>query len=142
MVDLGFLLITFFIFTTTLSSPKAMRIFLPKDVPDPIKQKQPESAVLTLMPSAGDRLFYYEGGDPSRLQSAPFPAIREIIRNKQIRTNAGLMLVLKPTPGASYRNIVDMLDEISINRVKKYAFTDISPEEYRFIQEREKDQKE
>jgi hypothetical protein len=52
------------------------------------------------------------------------------------------MLVLKPTPGASYRNIVDMLDEISINRVKKYAFTDISPEEYRFIQEREKDQKE
>jgi biopolymer transport protein ExbD len=140
MVDLGFLLITFFIFTTTMSRPKAMHIILPKDVPDKDRQLQPESAVLTLMPAAGNQLFYYEGSDPSKIESVPFNKIREVIRNKQIRTNnSNFMIILKPTSDASYKNTVDMLDEMTINQVRKYAMVDISPAEYQLVLEKERD---
>src|ERR1700689_3091354 len=72
MVDLGFLLITFFIFTTTMSRPTAMRLILPKDVDDEHKQKEPEGAVITLMPSKNNQIYYYEGSDPTKLKTANF----------------------------------------------------------------------
>ena len=139
MVDLGFLLITFFIFTTTMSSPKAMHMILPKDVPDDKRILVKESAVLILMPAAHNRLYYYEGKDPSKLQAAPFNDIREIILNKKRRTDtADFMIVLKPAPEASYKNTIDMLDEMAINEVKRYALTDISPSENQLVLEKER----
>src|ERR1700743_3403942 len=73
MVDLGFLLITFFIFTTTMSQPTALKMFLPKDVDKPEDQnKVKESAVITLMPSKQDKVYYYEGLDPSKIQTSDF----------------------------------------------------------------------
>src|SRR3990170_7230832 len=62
MVDLGFLLITFFIFTTTMSEPTAMRLFLPKDTEKPEEQnKAKESGALTLLLGKNNQIFYYEG---------------------------------------------------------------------------------
>jgi biopolymer transport protein ExbD len=62
MVDLGFLLITFFIFTTTMSQPTAMRLFLPKDTDKPEEQnKAKESGALTILLGKDDHIFYYEG---------------------------------------------------------------------------------
>ena len=77
MVDLGFLLITFFIFTTTMSQPTAMRLFLPKDVKNPDEQnKVKNSAVITLMLSKNDLIYYYEGDDPSKLTMKKFSLIK------------------------------------------------------------------
>jgi biopolymer transport protein ExbD len=137
MVDLGFLLITFFIFTTTISRPKAMHLFLPKESPNPIQQK--ESGALTLIPSGNERLYYYEGMDPSKLQTAPFQSLREIIRNKQNKTNpADFMAILKPTNTCTYQNTIACLDEMTINKVTKYALVDISPVESKFVEEMER----
>ena len=89
MCDLGFLLITFFIFTTTMSQPTAMRLFLPKDVDKPDEQnKLKESAALTVMPSKADKVYYYEGMDPSKIQASDFKGIRDIILDKKRRTDA------------------------------------------------------
>src|ERR1700754_1990749 len=72
MVDLGFLLITFFIFRTTMRRPTALHLNLPKDVPDKDWQKEPEGAVITLLLGKNDKIFYYEGIDPKKMKASDF----------------------------------------------------------------------
>src|SRR5688500_2538487 len=62
MVDLGFLLITFFIFTATMSTPSTMRLTMPKDdnKPEDLTEVK-ESAALTIMMGKNNNIFYYEG---------------------------------------------------------------------------------
>ena len=140
MVDLGFLLITFFIFTTTMSQPTAMRLNLPKDVDKPEDQNKVKvSAVLTLMLGKNDQIYYYEGDDPSKLQASGYKKIRDIIIDKKRRTDPkDFMVVIKPTVDATYKNVVNILDEMTIDEVKRYAQVDITPQEYQFVQATEK----
>lgn len=142
MVDLGFLLITFFIFTTTMSQPTAMKLFLPKDADKPEDQnKAKESGALTIMLGANNAVFYYEGilaPDGSNFKSANFSngedGIRaEILRKKASTDDKDLVVVIKPTSECTYKNVVDILDEMSINVVKRYALVDISDVENQLV---------
>ncbi|MEO5685667.1 MAG: biopolymer transporter ExbD [Chitinophagaceae bacterium] len=139
MVDLGFLLITFFIFTTTMSQPTAMKLNLPKDTDKPEEQnKVKESGVLTLLLGKNDRVYYYEGTlapDASNFKTSNFKEIRSEIMSKKKSTNPeDFVVVIKPDKDCSYKNVVDMLDEMLINDVKRYATVEISPVEYQLIQ--------
>jgi len=130
MVDLGFLLITFFIFTTTMSQPTAMRLFLPKDTDKPEEQnKVKASGALTLLLGANDRVYYYEGEllpDGSNFKNASFKEIRDIIINKKKSTDPkDFVVVIKPNKESTYANAVNALDEMTINDVKRYAMVDI-----------------
>ncbi len=135
MVDLGFLLITFFIFTTTMSQPTAMKLFLPKDTDKPEEQnKVKASGALTIMIGKADQVYYYEGDDPTKIQASNFKDIRGIIITKKKSTDPkDFVVVIKPSPDATYRNTVDILDEMSINEVKRYAMVDISSDEYQLV---------
>jgi biopolymer transport protein ExbD len=134
MVDLGFLLITFFIFTTTMSQPTAMKLFLPKDTDKQEElNKVKESGALSIMLGRGDGVYYYEGQllpDGSNFKSSNFKDIRDVIINKKKSTNPeDFVVVIKPGPEATYKNTVDILDEMTINDVKRYAMVDIFPTE-------------
>ncbi len=138
MVDLGFLLITFFIFTTTMSQPTAMKLFLPKDTEKPEEQnKVKESGALTLMLGNENNIFYYEGQlapDGSNFKSTNFKEIRKIIIDKKRSTDPeDFVVVIKPSPESTYKNTVDMLDEMTINDVKRYALVDISEAELQVV---------
>jgi biopolymer transport protein ExbD len=162
MVDLGFLLITFFIFTTTMSSPKALNLNMPKDTKNEEElNKAKESGALTIMLGKNNGVFYYEGQlapDGSNFKTASFATIREEIINKKkevMKThvhdsncpkiwaeNKGdknscldrdFVVVIKPDDEATYRNTVDMLDEMTINNVKRYAMIDITPQELEVV---------
>ena len=142
MVDLGFLLITFFIFTTTMSQPTAMKLFLPKDTEKPEEQnKVKASGALTIMLGKNDRIYYYEGElapDASNFKSSNFKDIREEIINKKKATNPeDFVVVIKPGPESTYRNTVDMLDEMTINDVKRYAMVDIADVELQLMHKTE-----
>lgn len=136
MVDLGFLLITFFIFTTTMSQATAMKLIMPEDsnVQTPVKA----SNALTLLLAGHNIVYYYEGqlaDDASNLETTSFSGIRDvIIRNQHRLANpADLMVIIKPQNESDFVNAVDALDEMTINNVKRYAMIDISPAENSYI---------
>lgn len=141
MVDLGFLLITFFIFTTTLSTPKSMDLFMPKDTnKDEELNKAKESGALTIMMGKNDHVYYYEGKlapDGSNFKSSsydPRKGIRQVIIDKKKSTPPeDLVIVIKPNEEATYKNTVDMLDEMTINGVKRFALVDIAESENQLI---------
>ena len=146
MVDLGFLLITFFIFTTAMSRPTAMKIYLPKEGGE---MPTGQSTALTVIPIANNKIFYYHGGLADALKNnlsgitsfSVGNGIGEIIRQKEIALNHNpkhtaedLMLIIKPSAEASYKNVVAALDEVLINRLKHYAFVDLDNAEKETLQ--------
>jgi len=135
MVDLGFLLITFFIFTTTMAQPSAMDLNMPKDTEqDKDKNKLKESGALILMLGKGDVVYWYEGLDATALQPTGYKDIRNVILSKKKRTKADdFMVVIKPMEDATYKNTVDILDEMKINVVERFALVDISPQEVELV---------
>jgi biopolymer transport protein ExbD len=138
MVDLGFLLITFFVFTTSMSQPTGLKMFLPKDADKPEDQnKVKQSAVLTILLGKGDNVYYYEGEllpDASNFKTSSFKDIRDVVLNKKRNTDPkDFVVILKPNDECTYKNTVDILDEMAINDVKRYAMVDIADVENQLI---------
>ena len=103
MVDLGFLLITFFIFTTTMSQPTSMNLNMPKDT-DKVDEntKVKESGSLTLMLGKENVIYYYYGSDPATMQTTGYKEVRNIILDKKKKTPAeDLFIIIKPDKDAT-----------------------------------------
>jgi biopolymer transport protein ExbD len=140
MVDLGFLLITFFIFTTTMSTPTTLDLFMPKDTEKPEDlNKAKESGALTIMLGKDNHVYYYEGqlavdAAGNNFKTTNFKDIRDIIIKKKKNTPPeDLVIILKPNEEATYKNTVDILDEMTINGIKRFALVDILPVENELI---------
>jgi len=138
MVDLGFLLITFFVFTTTMSEQTAMKLNLPKDTPNEDElNKAKESGALTLLLARDRTVYYYEGilkTDGSNFKSSNFGELRKVILDKKASTNVeDLVVVIKPGDEATFKDVVDVLDEMSINVIKRYAMVEIAEPEVMLI---------
>ena len=145
MVDLGFLLITFFIFTAELTRPKAMDIKVPKD--SNVNTPTAASTTMTILISGSNKLFYYYGLEKDaekegRIHATTYDektGVGKMIREKQAdilknkKDKNLLMVVIKPSRASSYKNSVDVLDEMLINNVTRYAMTKLSPEEENFL---------
>jgi len=134
MVDLGFLLITFFVFTTSLSTPTAMRLIMPKDTTDSTFIAAGKTISLLL---AGDNAIYYYNGDSVNNIHAinSVNGIRTVLQQKKLSVqqkyeDAGEMVVLiKPTKQSLYSNIINTLDEMQINVIKRYVLMDATDTE-------------
>lgn len=136
MVDLGFLLITFFIFTTAMSKPTGLKIYLPKSVPDSLRMPTPVSGALTILLAGETQIYYYEGDNPRQMHSTDLKAIRNIIMDKKKRTDPKkFMVIIKPGKQTNMYALVKVLDEMTINAVKRYAMVDIDPVEDGLMQQ-------
>jgi biopolymer transport protein ExbD len=144
MVDLGFLLITFFVFTTTMSKPTAMNMNEPKD--DPNNQlKVKNSGAMTILLGKGDQVYYYMGElvpetISEQFKSSNFKDIRQIILDKKNATPIGdLMYIIKADKEAKFKNAIDILDEMAISTVPPghYAEVDMSDTEAMLIKKTE-----
>lgn len=163
MVDLAFLLLTFFILTTTMYKPSTLQLTFPVPNPDPnIKPPKVENAI-TLLLTKKDAIFYYRGGlEPTTvLERTDFKQLTTVLtvnnktaiekiqalqkdliskkideaafdslKNAVQREKTSLFAIIKPDKDARFRNMIDMVDEMDIHGIGKYAVQDsLKPEE-------------
>ena len=134
-----------------MSQPTAMKLILPDDKVKPEEQnKAKESGALTILMGDDNHIYYYEGQlkvDASNLLSSSYNgenSIREVIMKKKLQVRSiaqdpsdpekDLVIVIKPSSKCNYKNVIDILDEMSINVVKKYALVDIFDIEEQLVQ--------
>ncbi len=125
MVDLGFLLITFFIVTTSMSHPSVMKCNLPAAGS---ASKSAESKTLNLVLSKDNQINYFDGNDSLHSNRCNYnnSDLTIVINKKQLEVEKKfgnkneLFILIKPTTQASYKNLVDVLDEMTIHDVSRY----------------------
>lgn len=145
MVDLAFLLITFFMLTTSLSKPQSMDLTLPDKNEDQKvdDMKVDENRTMTVLLGDNNQLKYYMGflnqkGKPMDVAYGKNGFRKELIKRKKEvidystakgKPDQGIIVIIKPSKKSNYKNLVDILDEMAINKVAQYAIVDITPEE-------------
>ena len=153
MVDLAFLLITFFILTTTLSKPQSMNLAMPDEpkIDDPTPPETPAWRTLTIVLGANDKLAWYSGGldnpvDGPTVSTYGKAGIRDLIINKKKLVDArnkaggrdlekeGITVIIKPSEKSNYKNFVDILDEMAITGIKKYATVDMTDADVKLLE--------
>lgn len=166
MVDMNMLLITFFMFVTTLSKPQVMDMVMPtkdKDLTEEDKNQVKASKAITVILGENDIIYYYEGepdyADYNTLKVTNYSpdglrailternadVVRDMreLRNKRARNEIseqaykeqssemrnqkdGQVVVIKPTDSSTYKNLVDVLDEMAITSIGKYAVVEMA----------------
>jgi biopolymer transport protein ExbD len=116
LVDIAFLLLTFFMLTTTMSRPQTMEINLPPD--QEIKVEVAESNLLTLRVNEKGEVFWNFGIEsPKRLERS---ALRAFLREKSL-ANPKLIALLKIDRAGKYNLMVDLIDEFNLADVKRFS---------------------
>jgi biopolymer transport protein ExbD len=137
MVDLGFLLITFFVFTTTMATPTVMKVEVPFDQTT-INDEICTSYVLTTVLCDNDQIKYYEGSiDTAEIKITDYKSIRQIIQQKKKKVfdvtgkKDRFVLIIKPSDKSIFKNFVDLTDEVTINQIKRYYIDEMNDAEKR-----------
>lgn len=131
MVDLAFLLLTFFMLTTTFSKPQAMELVMPaKPKADEVVEEKPikASRVVTLLIGPDDRLFWYRGVEDVQVNETGYG--KDGLRDLLFRLDGeieDLVLLIEPMRECVYENMVDMLDELQITGMQRYAMVPEEP---------------
>lgn len=164
MVDLAFLLLTFFVLTSTFSKPKVLRMIFPEKLDENVKdQRAPEvKDGITLLLTANDKIYYYRGSLKPNTELIPIDYTRTGLRKVLVDYNADMLVKLqdiqkrmnklddkdtaakrkldeevlnaqkaskqivlvKNDEGATYRNMIDVMDEFMITQIAKYYVID------------------
>jgi len=141
MVDLAFLLITFFMLTTSLTKPKAMDIVMPADGPSgPVG----ESSTMSICLGAKNKAVFFLGMASKPLTEPKTSNYGQDIRkaivdmSKQVyaRTGKPLMVLIKPDEHSRYENLVDALDEMNITKVKSYAIAKLTTDDANILKQK------
>lgn len=143
MVDLAFLLITFFIMTTTLSKPRIMPVVMPVDegVDEPVSEKR----TLTVCLGKDNKALWYLGRTEQPILKPTVAGygkngVRKALLDAAayVKKNYGktLMVIVKPADSSKYENLVNTIDELDITQVPAYAIADIAPQDITLLKQK------
>jgi len=135
MVDLAFLLLTFFVMTTTLSKGFVAIVDMPEkeseiNKPMPI----PEKRALTLILGEKNKIYWYQGVTDPKVEVTDFSndGIRKVLADKKQEIK-NMFVLIKATNHSKYQNMIDIIDELSIASIKNYAIVDMTPTDHDLI---------
>ncbi len=150
MVDLAFLLITFFMLTTTLSKPQSMSLGLPDKKEKGPDIKVDENRTMTILLGDNDKMKFYMGlvtspiAGPKDIAYGKEGIRQEILKRKKEvlaystakgKPDQGMIVIIKPSKKSNYKNVVDILDEMAISGVPTYTIVnDFLPEEQKLLE--------
>lgn len=175
MVDLAFLLLTFFVLTSTFSKPKTMEINFPADPKEEADRQKVQNAI-TFILTKDNGIYYYNGEfyppnnkdakPPTTLIKTDFSkeglhkllldryketrdainVLTEKYKRKEIADTTlkrlvnvekgkskALTVLIKADDKAIYKNVVDLIDELNICLIGKYAVVDMMPTEFELL---------
>lgn len=144
MVDLAFLLITFFMLTTTLSKPKLMPIVMP-DIDGPTGLPVSENRTLTVCLGNDNKVLWYLGRAEQPIIKPTVVGygkngVRQALMDATayVKKNYGktLMVIVKPADSSKYENLVNTIDELDITQVPAYAIADIAPQDIALLKQK------
>jgi biopolymer transport protein ExbD len=138
MVDLAFLLLTFFMLATTFNKPKTMELVLPeKPKPEDAPPKVNEKNVLTVLLAKNNKVVWYIGVTDPKPTVTDFSktGIRKVVLDKSREIGKKFVVLIKPSDESTYKNVVDILDEMAITNTRSYALVDIDPADKDLLKE-------
>lgn len=138
MVDLNFLLLMFFMFTSSFTKPNVMDLGLPAKDPNPVPINDKvidQRNQITFIIGENNRIFYHQSNEKdlteAGLKETDYNGLNvsKIISNayEQAPKKENFTIIVKPTDDANYKNFVDMMDNISISKKERYGISDIKP---------------
>ncbi|MCR8558227.1 biopolymer transporter ExbD [Mucilaginibacter sp. BJC16-A38] len=141
MVDLAFLLITFFMLTTSLQKPRKMEVNMPADAPP---QPYAENTTMSICIGAKNKLVYYLGMPEKPLTQPKLISDGKDIRTAIVdmtnqvfkKTGKAMALIIKPAEHSVYENLVNVLDEANLNKVTSYSIGKITASDIAFLKEK------
>jgi len=133
LVDLAFLLITFFMLTTTLAKPKMLELVMPDKQGD-IVGFTPQSRTMTICLGKSNQAMWYLGMIDKPLVAPTITtygenmdkAILSMTKRVQTATGQNLIVIIKPSAHSVYKNLVNTIDQLNITQTSSYAVTDIA----------------
>ena len=130
MVDLAFLLLTFFLLTTTFNKPHIMELTMPEPVEDPSKLAVLKAKnAFNLVLAEDNKIFWWIGFDePPHITNYSHDGIRKVLLEER-KANPELMILIKPMDRSRYANVVDILDEIEITNITRFAIVEFTEED-------------
>ncbi|KFC20025.1 ExbD/TolR family protein [Chryseobacterium sp. FH1] len=137
MVDLGFLLITFFMFTTNFSKPNTINFSNTPKNPTNIETHIDYRNSITFILGKDGRIFYYQAYKnnltDNSLKEVSFDRSQVAKTIESAKANApkkeNFTVILKPADDSKYKTMIDMLDELTITKSERYGISDMSDKE-------------
>jgi biopolymer transport protein ExbD len=129
MVDVAFLLLTFFMLTTYFSKPQTMELNLPKDEKQQVEVA--ESNLLTIRVAPDGAVFWNIGTDPAN--RIEMKELRKFLTDKN-KENPKLITLLKIDRDGKYDMLVKAMDQVALAKVERFSLAQMNEYDKRQIQ--------
>ncbi|MBL0175955.1 MAG: biopolymer transporter ExbD [Ignavibacteria bacterium] len=130
MVDVAFLLLTFFMLTTVFSKPQTMEINLPPDAETKIEVA--ESNLYTLRVAADGKIYVQSGTETPKLLE--FKDLRAQLVER-LRANPKMITLIKVDREGKYTMMVDLMDELNLANITRFTLAPMLPEDLKLIEQ-------
>jgi biopolymer transport protein ExbD len=115
LVDVAFLLLTFFMLTTSMTRPQTMEINLPPDAD--VKVEIAETNLMTLRVDENSKIYWAIGLES--VKRVEFADLRNLLREKS--ANPKLTVLVKIDRKSKYATMVDIMDELNLTNLTRFS---------------------